>query len=197
MTGICIPNEKFYLDARVQKVVLDNFQGIAFAGNQEGYDFYSVNKSKLCESLSLNGAVMDSQLRAYCDEPVSNPNNDNRDLDGILKKYPTAIIGELEKDIMLKLKKDYPKASLTYTAYREWWFKIFGQRIYKWWKDQREVWFWMLGTVKTEIFWVNLTQNCNIKDLTEIAKRYNKEVWLFVETDLDVEEFLIKIKGIL
>jgi len=184
-----------YLDKRVQEYILDNFEGISFAGIQEGYSFYLENKKILNKSLSLNGSIMDKSLRCYLDEPVSNPNNDNKDLDGILKKFPHAIIGELEKDIMLDLKKKYPRASLTYTAYREWWFKIFGCRIYKWWKDQSGVWSWMFGNMKTEILWVNLTLNNNIKDLSKTAKSYNKELWLYVEYSLTVEEFLKKISN--
>jgi len=196
MTGICLPNESLYTDQRVQNYILDNFEGISFAGKQQGYEFYSLNKDKLKRSLSLNGSVMDKNLRVYLDEPISNPNNDNKDLDAIIKKFPSAIIGELEKDIMLDLKKKYPSASLIYTAYREWWFKIFGQRIYKWWKDQSGAWSWMFANVKTEILWVHLTLNSNIKELSEIAKRYNKEVWLYIPDNITAEEFLKKVKGI-
>ena len=78
MTGICLINEKMYLDERVQKIILGNFQGIAFAGFQEGFGFYSKHKDKLKKSLSLNGSVMDEQLRCYIDEPMSNPTMDNK-----------------------------------------------------------------------------------------------------------------------
>lgn len=195
ITGICLPNESFYSNERVKKVVLDNFQGIAFAGLQGGYSFYLKNKKVLNRSLSLNGSIMDKNLRCYIDEPISTPNENNKNLDDIIKKYPNAIIGELEKDIMLDLKKKYPDTSLTYTAFREWWGCISRYfKIRKWWKDQSRVWSWMFVNVRTEILWVNLTLNNNIKELTKIAKSYNKEVWLYVEADLTIDEFLTNFK---
>jgi len=192
MTGICLTNESLYTNQDVRNYVLNNFEGILFAGERQGFEFYSQNKDKLKKSMSLNGSVMDENLRCYIDEPISNPKKDNKDLDGILKKFPNAIIGELEKDILLDLKKRFPSTSLTYTAYRELWFKIFGHRIYKWWKNQMNTWEWMnknFGKI-FNICWINLGQ-MDDKSLFDWAKIHNKEIWIYSEDT--IEEFLTKI----
>jgi len=198
MTGICFPNESFYTDVRVQNYILDNFEGVLFAGNRQGYEFYLANKDKLKKSMSLNGSVsvVDKKLRVYSDEPISNPNFDNIYLKGIIDKYPNAIIGELEKDIMLELAKKYPNISLTYTAYKDLLFKICSKRFYKWWGNQLETWKWMnkeFGN-RFNVVWINFNQ-MNDKKLFKWAKMHNKEIWIYVEENLILEQFLNKIKG--
>ena len=188
MTGICITNERLYLDERVQKIVLDNFQGISFAGFQEGFGFYSKHKDKLKKSLSLNGSVMDEQLRCYIDEPMSNPTMDNKYLAGIIEKFPNAIIGELEKDTMTYLSQRYQKVQLTYTAYRDIWFHFFDWRIYKCWGDQRPFWDWMQRfRERFSLCWIHLTENKNKQQLIDYAG--TRETWLYVPY-MTAEEFI-------
>jgi len=189
MTGICITNEKLYLDERIQKLVLDNFQGISFAGFQEGFSFYSKNKDKLKKSLSLNGSVMDENLRCYIDEPMSNPNVDNKNLSEILTRFPDAIVGELEKDAMDYLYQKYPKVNLTYTAYRDIWFHLFWIRVPKWWTDQRPFWNWMkkFGS-RFNLYWIHLTMNKNKQELITYAG--SRETWLYVPYETTAEKLI-------
>ena len=192
MTGICITNEKLYLDLRVQKIVLDNFEGISFAGFQEGFGFYSKHKDRLSKSLSLNGSVMDENLRCYIDEPVSNPNVDNKYLSSIIEKFPNAIIGELEKDTMTYLSQRYGKIQLTYTAYRDLWFHWFGirkLRQYKCWGDQRPFWDWMQRfRDRFSLCWIHVLDNKNKQELIKYAGW--RETWLYVPSDMTAEKFI-------
>jgi uncharacterized protein with HEPN domain len=151
---------------------------------------------------------MDKNLRCYIDEPISNPNLDNMYLKGIIEKYPNAIIGELEKNIMIELAKNYPNISLTYTAYQTLWFKIFGCRIYKPFSNQIKMWEWIekeFGELWTaqyvfmkiresrfNICWINFNQ-MNDKNLFNWAKMHNKEIWIYSEDTL--EKFLTKISN--
>jgi hypothetical protein len=189
LTGICITNEKLYLDERIQKIVLDNFEGISFAGFQEGFGFYSKHKDKLRKSLSLNGSVMDENLRCYIDEPLSNTTVDNKNFSDIMRKFPNAIIGELEKNALSYLAKTYPQSSLTYTAYHDLWFKICGIRIPKWWTDQRPFWDWMkrFGN-RFNLCWIHLTMNKNKQELIDYAG--SRETWLYVPYETTADELI-------
>lgn len=192
MTGVCFVNEKMYLDERIQKIVLENFEGISFAGFQEGFGFYSKNKDKLKKSLSLNGSVMDENLRCYVDEPYSNRTPDNQDLPKIIEKNPTAIIGELEKGIMDCLADRYRNIHLTYTAYKDIWFHFLGMRIYKFWGDQRPFWDWMKKYKHRFSFcWIHLNQN-NKQELIDYAGL--RETWLYVPYETTADEFIKQFK---
>jgi len=185
MTGICLPNESYYTDQRIQNYVLDNFEGIVFAGKQQGFDFWVLNKKELNKSMTLNGEFKKQypELRPYIDEPISNPNNDNRGWWVLQRLYPDTIIGELGKFEQIK-------CNITYTAYKDLWFTIFGCRIYKWWGNQIKTWEKLQKEFgdRFSICWINLSQDK--KELIEWAEAHNKETWLYVEYNMTIKEIL-------
>lgn len=181
MTGICLTNEKLYLDERIQKIVLDNFQGISFAGFQEGFGFYSKNKDKLKKSLSLNGSVMDENLRCYIDEPISTPTNDNKHYLELMNKYPNVVIGETLRNIYFVRQT----SSICLTTYSNclisslWKLKLvnlfFG-------KKQEYVW---IHITKDERVWTKILNWC---------KENNKKVILYVPPEINKYYLILLLK---
>ena len=192
MTGICLPNETWYADVRIQNYVLDNFEGILFAGKQQGFEFWLANRDKLKKSMTLNGCYKETykDLRPYIDEPISTPHEGEKEWELISNKYPETIIGELTKASLKRI-----KCNVTYTAYRDLLFGIFGLRIYKFWGNQLKTWKWMnkeFGN-RFNVVWINFNQ-MNDKSLFEWAKMNDKEIFIYVEANLTLEKFLNKTK---
>ena len=202
MTGICLPNESFYTDTRVQDYVLDNFKGIAFAGKRQGLDFYLANKDSLNKSIDLDGSN-ETDLIAYFDEPSHDwhwIHKQEGGLDKLIKKHSNAIIGDLNKSSLKKYAAKYPNITLTYTAYRDMWFNFYDCgwdfRIPAWFgliaTNQIKTWEWMQKEFgdRFSICWINLTMNKDKKELIEWAEAHNKETWLYVEYNMTIKEIL-------
>jgi len=210
MTGICLPNETWYADVRVQNYVLDNYEGILFAGKRQGFEFWLANRDKLKKSMTLNGCYKETykDLTPYIDEPISTPHEGEKEWELTSNKYSDTVIGELTKKSLKRI-----KCNVTYTAYRDLLFEIFGLRIYKFWGNQLKTWKWMekeFGGFSSQhkswnkqfyevttlsrfnIVWINFNQ-MNDKKLFEWAKMNGKDVWIYVEDYLTVEQFLTKI----
>ena len=192
MTGICLPNENFFTDQRVQNYILDNFEGILFAGKQQGFEFWLANRGQLEKSMTLNGCYKETykDLTPYIDEPISTPHEGEKEWELTSNKYPDTVIGELTKKSLKRI-----KCNVTYTAYRDLLFEIFGLRIYKFWGNQLKTWEWMekeFGESRFNMVWINFNQ-MNDKSLFEWAKMHNKGIWIYVEENLTLDKFLATI----
>ncbi len=171
MKGICIINEELYLDEQVKKLVLGKFNGISFAGKQEGFDLWVNNQTELNRSMDLNGDnVKDfSSLTAYFDEPISTPDEYNKNW----QNYPDAIVGETFRNIW-KVKKSF----ITLTTYTT--LLIFSQ-LFKW-----RILHLLYGE-RFSMVWIKLGQR-NIPDLIKWATDKGKMIWFYGE--LPKEELL-------
>lgn len=201
--GICLPNN-FILDERVQKIVLEKFKGLLLrdpGGND--YNFYMKHKDKLIGMIDGVHPSWGKDIQIFLDEPSHNSWS-NPILDSLIREYPNANIGDLNKSSLKEYYKKYPKVGLSYTAFRNMWFNFFDLgidlRIPAWFglfrSNQIKFWEWMQKEFgdRFNICWINLTTNDDcIPKLRQWAELHNKEQWLYVESGITIEEFLIKI----
>lgn len=200
MTGICLP-KGFINDTRVQKIVMEKFDGLLLR-NLDDYNFYLAHKGKLSKSL-IDGADKDWQgVNAYIDEPSHKWAWSHDKLDALVNDYPNIIIGDLNKSSLKEYAEKYTNVTLTYTAYCGMWFNFYDCgwdfRIPAWFglikTNQLKTWEWMHKEFGNRfgICWINFSQ-MNDKKLFEWAKLNGKEIFIYVEDYLTVEQFLTKI----
>jgi hypothetical protein len=189
--GICIPNESLYLNQDIQKIILKKFNGILFAGCQEGNAFWLANRKALKYSMTLNGDYKTQfpELTPYIDEPISNPTTDNKKWNFVRILFGDTIIGELAHFHKLN-------CNITYTAYRDILFSLFGIRVYKFWGNQIKTWQELHNKYgkRFNICWISIKENENDYDeLIKWATTYNKAIWFYVQDGLQTDEIINQI----
>ena len=165
-----------YLDERVRKLVLEKFNGISFAGKQQGYNLWVNNQTILNRSMDLNGENVKEflSLTAYFDEPISTPDEYNKNWQNYCANDPDAIVGETFRNIW-RVKKSF----ITLTVYTT--LLIFSQ-LFKW-----RILHLLYGK-RFSMVWIKLGQK-NIPNLIKWATEKGKDIWLYSELN---KEDLIK-----
>ena len=174
MRGICIINESLYKDVVIRNIIFQKFQGVCFAGKQEGFDFWVNNQIEFNRSMDLNGSNVKEfpSLTAYFDEPISTPDEYNKDWKDYCANN-NAVVGETFRNIR-KVKKSF----ITLTTYTT--LLVFSQ-LFKW-----RILHLLYGN-RFKMVWIKLGQK-NITALTKWAESKGKDVWYYSE--LNKEELI-------
>jgi len=196
---ICLENDLLYADKDIQKAILENCNGIIYAGQREGSYFYGNNSATLINSFSLN--------EDYFDEPISTPTKDNTMYKFILESYPATLMGEPDLDTIGTL-AGLGCENITFTAYHNY-VKWFGLRIPFFWTNQIAIWNLLEEKYgefnSTHISWNKLSYKvttpykfnyCFIKlgqnsaPLIRWCKEHKKEIIIYVNGKTNKEKFL-------
>ena len=129
----------------------------------------------------------------YIDESIVNGRYKEHNL---LHDNPSIVFGEPDKDFLLQYKKN--TCQVTYTAYREY-IKIFGIRIPLFWTNQIKTWEWLekeFGN-RFKVCWINIDMNKKDYDkLISWANTHSKDIWLYVEPEVTVNNLINQIHNL-
>ena len=176
MKGICAINESLYEDKSIRDLVLEKFDGICFAGKQQGYDLWVMNMATLNRNMDLNGSNNNPMLTAYFDEPISTPTANSKDWTNYCADN-VAVVGETFRNIW-KVKKGF----ITLTTYST--LLIFSQ-LFKW-----RILHLLYGK-RFSMVWIKLGQK-NIPNLIKWAESKGKDIWYYSE--LSKEELINELE---
>lgn len=193
--GIMVENEMLLNNSQLREKILSKFNGISFAGNRQGFDFWFANKDVLNHSLSLNGTVLSGrELRPYADELFSYPTVDNKDfLNQFDKPFTTAIVGEADLSSLKKVNH----AKVTYTIYRNViTIPIINLRIPIPFFSQLLTWKYLQKKYNERFSMciINLVSNeQHFDELIKWGTTYNKEIWFYAPKIITVPELINQI----
>ena len=173
------------------KELPENIDGIVIDHSDSSKIYY--NTHKLPKSVLMIGEVWSyifikkyPEIKTfYIDESIVNKRFTEHEA---LHNTKDIVFGEPDRDFLLQY-KDY-KCQVTYTAYREY-IKIFGLRIPLFWTNQIKTWEWMQKEFGNwfKVCWISIDKNKNdYQELIQWAKDHNKEVWIYIEDKVTVDE---------